>query len=129
MLQNKTLIIYIILKESMVHVSDNCRVLKVKCFHIYGNKKKKWGCIKKFIKSSNRMVAKRRYWARGAKARGFFYKSKYRFIKPDGCSIRFQHNMCVLLKKRLYPKGKVTRGCVLYNVKRRKFIFSFAKCL
>ena len=114
-----------ILKESKINVADNCGVQKVKCFHIYQNKKKKHGHVGKFIKVSYRIVSKRLSRLRGRKSRAFFFKSKYKYSKPDGSKINFSENFCVLIKRRLYPRGKISRGMVLYNLKRYKFMYSF----
>lgn len=114
-----------ILKESVLNVSDNCGIHLVKCFHIYQNKKKKWGQIGKFVKVSYRHMDKKLLKLKGKKSRAIFFRSKYKFKKPDGTNIKFCENACVLLKRRVYPRGKISAGIVVYNIKRKKFTLSF----
>lgn len=114
-----------ILKESKLNVADTCGIFVVKCFHIYQNKKKKWGNIRKFIKVSYREMLKKLIKLKGRKSRAFFYKSKYQNLKYDGSVLRFATNSCVLTKRRLYPRGKISEGVVMYSIKRKKFITSF----
>ena len=118
-----------ILKETMLHVSDNCGINLVKCFHIYQLKKRKYSKIKKFIKVSYRSTTKSLSKLIGKKSKGFFYKSKYFFSKIDGSCFFFSSNNCVLTKKRLYPRGKISKGCILYNIKRIKLLNSFSYTL
>lgn len=59
------------------------------------------------------------------KPRVYFFRSKFKFHKPDGSELKFTSNNCVVLKKRLSPRGKVSKGPVIYNTKRRKFLLSF----
>ena len=114
-----------ILKETKLNVADNCGVLLVKCFHIYQNKKKRHGHVGKFIKVSYRQVIKKLNRLIGKKSRAFYCKSKYKYTKPDGSIIFFYENICTLLKKRLYPRGKISKGVIVYNLKRYKFMHSF----
>lgn len=114
-----------ILKESKLNVADTCGIFIVKCFHIYRNKKRKWGKIGQFIKVSYRHMLKKLIKLRGKKSRALYFRSKHWFQKKDGSVFRFYSTDCVLLKRRVYPRGKISDGVVLYNLKRRKFMQSF----
>ena len=53
-------------------------------------------------------------------------RTAYRLLKFDGSSIQFKKNNCVLLKRRMTPRGDFLYGPVPLVVRRRKFIASFA---
>lgn len=114
-----------ILKESKLNVADTCGIFLVKCFHIYQNRKTKWGKVGKFIKVSYRTMLKKLLKLKGKKSRAIFFKSKYQYLKYDGSVFRFNSNDCVLLKRRIYPRGKISEGVVMYSIRRKKFTTSF----
>jgi ribosomal protein L14 len=47
-------------------------------------------------------------------------------LKRDGSYVLFKNNSIVLLKKRLTPKGKEIVGPTVSNIKRKRFLMSFA---
>jgi large subunit ribosomal protein L14 len=53
-------------------------------------------------------------------------QTKKEVSKIDGSYVKFKFNSVVLLKKRLTPKGKEIIGPTLTNIKRKKFLASFA---
>lgn len=114
-----------ILKESILSVSDNCGVLLTKCFGFYKLKKYKNIKILKFIKVSYKKTKKMKNIIKKKKSKAFFFRSRFLNKKIDGSYFSFYENSCVLIKKRLYTRGRLVRGCVLYNTKRKKFINSF----
>jgi len=117
-------------QNSILTVSDTCGITKVKCFHIYQKKKNKIGYCGNFIKISIRKTLKKlKQKSKRKKSKSIFILAKKFFLKPDGSWLKFKSNVCVLLKKRLTPRGKLVRGPILYNLKRKKFVNSFPKSI
>jgi large subunit ribosomal protein L14 len=117
-------------KSTILNVSDTCGITKVRCFHVYGKKKHFIGVVGNFVKVSVRRTHSRLNQVfKKKKIKAIFILFKQNFIKPDGSSIKFYKNSCVLLKKRLTPRGKLVSGPTIFNLKRKKFILSFSKCL
>ncbi len=117
-------------KNSKLNVSDTCGVVSVKCFHIYQKKKLLIGTVGNFLKVSIRKThARLKQKLRRKKSKAIFIISKQFFSKPDGSTIKFYKNNCVLLKKRLTPRGKLVSGPIVYNFKRKKFITSFSRII
>lgn len=82
-----------------------------------------------FIKCSALAVVPENQYPKKSKHRGICIKSKFRILRKDSSYIRFSSNSCVLLKRRLTPKGSILKGLVSRNVKRKKFISSFPKSI
>ena len=91
-------------------------------------KKKKIGYIGDFIKISVRRTLKTlKQVLKRKKIRSVIVLSRFGFIKPDGSRLRFLLNSCILLKKRLTPRGKLIVGPTIYNIRRKKILSSFIK--
>ena len=116
-------------KCTILNTSDLTGVLSVNCFHLYQKKKCKWTGFGKFIKISTRDVLFKFKKFRKRKFKAIIILLKYRFIKPDGASIYFLKNTCVLLKRRVIAVSTFVTGCSLYNLKRKKFLTSFQKVI
>ena len=110
-------------------MADNCGIYLVKCFSIYRSKKNKSGRLNTFIRVSYRLVRKKLIKLLGKKSKAFFFRSAFPMKKIDGGRFIFSESSCVVVKKRLYPRGKVSNGIVLYNVNRPKFLNSFTVVL
>jgi len=54
-------------------------------------------------------------------------KTRKEILKLDGSLIKFKLNKCVLLKKRLTPKGRELVGSCPFQIKRKRFLSSFIK--
>ena len=117
-------------KNTILKVSDTCGITKVKCFHIYQKKKFFTGYVGNFIKVSVRRThSKLKQVFKRKKIKAIFIVFRQNFLKPDGSNLKFSKNSCVLLKKRLTPRGKLVTGPIIYNLKRKKFVSSFPKCI
>jgi len=64
-----------------------------------------------------------------SKHKGILVKSVFCILKKDSSFIKFRANSCVLLKRRLTPKGSILKGLVSRIVRRKKFISSFSKSI
>jgi len=113
-------------KNSIIKPVDNCGILKSNVFHVYKNLNK-IALSGNFLKISAREIKPECLLKKKSKHISILIKTKYKNIKKDGSFIKFKKNGIVILKKRLTPKGSNLKGPVSRNVKRKKFISSFAK--
>jgi len=94
-------------KSTILTPIDKSGALSVNLFHIYPN---------------SRARKKKKYVS-------IFIRSKFKYVKMDGSIIYSDGNFNVLLKKRLTPLGKEIHGPIYKNIRRKKFLASFAGVL
>lgn len=105
---------------------DKCGVYWVMVFHLYNGFNQKVTYTGRFVKASVKETKPENWLKKKTKLRSFIIRTKKFFRKVDSSNIVFLFNSGVLLKKRLTPRGKEIYGSILYNIKRKKFISSFA---
>jgi len=108
---------------------DKCGVYTVNIFHLYGGFKRRWTRLGNFIKVSCRSISKKNSTDKKLKLRAFVVYTKYNIKKSDGSRLKFKFNSCVLLKKRLTPKGKELFGPCVFELNRKKFMSTFVNCI
>lgn len=115
-------------KSTILTPIDKSGALSVNLFHIYGGRKKE-AIVGDFIKVSVRDVLPNSRAKKKRKYVSIFIRSKFKYLKMDGSTIYSDGNFNVLLKKRLTPVGKEIHGPIYKNIKRKKFLASFAGVL
>ena len=116
MIQKKTYLIPI----------DKSGVWWVNTFHLYKGFNRKVSGVGDFLKVSIRNVKPNNWIAKKTKTNCIIVNTKKEIKKNDGSYVKFKFNGVVLLKKRLTPRGKEIVGPTVTNVKRKKFLVSFA---
>lgn len=113
-------------KETFLIPADQCGVLWVKVFHLYKGFSRKTSFTGDFVKISVKITQPDNWVSKKTKLKGIIVRTKKQIFKRDGCSIMFDQNNVVLLKKRLTPKGKELVGPVSRIIRRKKFLASFS---
>lgn len=113
-------------KNTILRVLDICGVNTVRCFHVYKQFDKNVSSSGLVLKTSIRLYNKHKKKWKGKKSKAIVTITRARYIKPDGTQILGFNNSCGLLKKRLSLRGKLIRGYNFYNLKKKKFLSSFA---
>ena len=108
---------------------DRCGVWWVNTFHIYKGFNKKIGKTGNFIKISVRNTRPNNWVLKKTKLNSIITLTKKELKSLDNSYIKFKYNNCVLLKKRVAPKGKEIVGPGLKLMKRKKFLMSFSGIL
>lgn len=116
-------------KNSILNVQDLCGVTTVRCFHLYSQFASNVSSSGFILKTSLRLYSKKRKKWKGKKTKAIVTSTKARYIKPDGSQIYGFTNNCGLIKKRLSLRGRLIRGYNFYNLKKKKFLSSFALVL
>jgi len=113
-------------KHTRLIPSDKCGVWEVKAIHLYKGFFRNTSYTGDFTKSTIRKV-KPAFWKdKGTKVKNIIIRVKKETVKADGSYFFFKYNSCILLKKRLTPRGKELIGPTSFLVKRKKFLSSFA---
>jgi large subunit ribosomal protein L14 len=81
--------------------------------------------MKQFVKTSVRRTKPNNWLKKKSKLRGILIRTKIGYKRLDSTIFKFRHNTCVLLKKRMNPRGKRLFGPIFYEINRKKFIASF----
>jgi len=113
-------------KGTFIIPIDSCGVWTARIFHLYRGGFRLSSTIGDFIKCSVRTTKPDNFVKKKTKIKGIILHTKKEIYKIDGSTIKFNSNRAVLLKKRMTPKGKELTGPILYNIKRKRFISSFA---
>ena len=108
---------------------DKCGVWWVNTFHIYKGFNKKIGNSGNFIKVSVKNTRPNNWIVKKTKLNSLIILVKKEIMLLDNSNYKFKNNNCVLLKKRLTPKGKEIVGPGLKIIKRKKFLTSFSGIL
>ena len=113
-------------KETFLKPVDKCGVRVVKCFHILQGWSVQTAYVGNFLKVSARKVKPNTRFKKGKKFKAILIRTKFHNLRKDGCVFSIKSNGCVLLKKRLTPRGKEIRGPISTLIRRRKFVNSFS---
>lgn len=108
---------------------DKCGVWWVNVFHIYKGFNKKIGKTGNIVKVSVRNTKPNNWVLKKTKLNGILILTKKEIKLKDNSFFKFKYNNCILLKKRLTPKGKEIIGPGIKNIKRKKFLMSFSGVL
>ncbi len=113
-------------KKTYLTPVDKSGVWWVNTFHLYKGFNRKVSGIGDFVRVSVRNTKPNNWVSKKSKLNGIIVQTKKEVSKIDGSYVKFKFNSVVLLKKRLTPKGKEIIGPTLTNIKRKKFLASFA---
>lgn len=112
-------------KESRLSVADNCGVWSVGVFHIYKGFRHKIGYVNDFVKVSLKKTRPSNWLRKGKKSRAFIVRTAFRNLRKDGSYVKLAGNDCILLKKRMTPRGREVLGPITYGIRKRKVLASF----
>ena len=98
----------------------------MRIFHLYRGSFRKSSFVGDFVKTSVQKTSPNNWIKKKTKLKSIIIRTSFRNINLDGSSFVFKENSSILLKKRLTPKGKEVVGPVVRQIKRKKFVASFA---
>lgn len=112
-------------KETRVSVSDSCGVWSVGVFQIYRSSGRRFAWAGDFLRVSVKRARPGNSIVPGSKHRAYLVRCIFRDSRVDGSFTSQGSNSCVLLKKRMTPRGQELSGPISYRVKKRRFASSF----
>jgi len=114
-----------IAKQTILIPADSAGVWLVRVFHLYGGFRKNYNSLGEFNKISVRKTKANNWVKKKKKIVSINIRLAYNMQLLDGSSMKFKTNNCILLKRRLTPKGNFVVGPIPIKINRKKFAMNF----
>lgn len=103
-------------------VADNSGARSVRCFHVLGGTRKRYGGIGDIIVVSVREAIPKAAVKKGQVVKAVIVRTKKGARREDGSYIRFDRNACVLVNASGDPVGTRIFGPVARELRKKKFM-------
>ena len=103
-------------------VADNSGARSVRCFHVLGGTRRRYGGIGDIIVVSVREAIPRAAVKKGQVVKAVIVRTKKSARREDGSYIRFDRNACVLVTAQGEPIGTRIFGPVARELRKKKFM-------
>ena len=103
-------------------VADNSGARSVRCFHVLGGTRRRYGGIGDIIVVSVREAIPRAAVKKGQVVKAVIVRTKKSARREDGSYIRFDRNACVLVNAQGEPIGTRIFGPVARELRKKKFM-------
>ena len=107
---------------SYLDVADNSGARSVRCFHVLGGTRRRYGGIGDIIVVSVREAIPRAAVKKGQVVKAVIVRTKKSARREDGSYIRFDRNACVLVNAQGEPIGTRIFGPVARELRKKKFM-------
>jgi large subunit ribosomal protein L14 len=108
--------------QSNLDVADNSGACRVQCIKVLGGSKRKYAVIGDIIVVSVKEAIPRGRVKKGDVHRAVIVRTAKEIRRPDGSSIRFDHNAAVLITPQNEPIGTRIFGPVTRELRARQFM-------
>ncbi|MBE8182758.1 MAG: 50S ribosomal protein L14 [Candidatus Portiera sp.] len=108
--------------ETVMNVADNSGARRVLCIKVLGGSKKRYATVGDIIKVTVKMAIPRGRVKKGEIFFAVMVRTKKGIRRPDGASIKFDENACVLLNNQYAPIGTRIFGPVTRELRAGKFM-------
>ena len=109
-------------EESYLKVADNTGAKEIKCIHVLGGSKRKYGNIGDIIVASVRKAAPNGTVKKGEVVKAVIVRTKKGVRRNDGTYVRFDENAAVLIKDDKNPKGTRIFGPVARELRDKDYM-------
>jgi large subunit ribosomal protein L14 len=103
-------------------VADNSGAKKVRCFHVLGGTKRRYGSLGDLIVVSVREAIPRASVKKGDVMKAVIVRIKKGSRRRDGSHIKFDRNACVLVNAQGDPVGTRIFGPVARELRQKKYM-------
>ncbi len=103
-------------------VADNSGAKSVRCFHVLGGTRRRYGGIGDIIVVSVREAIPKAAVKKGQVVKAVIVRTKKSARREDGSYIRFDRNACVLVNDKGDPVGTRIFGPVARQLRKNKFM-------
>ena len=103
-------------------VADNSGARSVRCFHVLGGTRRRYGGIGDIIVVAVREAIPRAAVKKGQVVKAVIVRTKKSARREDGSYIRFDRNACVLVNAQGEPIGTRIFGPVARELRKKKFM-------
>ena len=108
--------------HTYLDVADNSGARRVRCFHVLGGTRRRYGGIGDIIVVSVREAIPRAAVKKGQVVKAVIVRTKKSSRREDGSYIRFDRNACVLVNPQGEPIGTRIFGPVARELRKKKFM-------
>jgi len=126
-----------ILKQTIISVTDRSGLDCIKVFHLYGGFYRHSTKIGFFIKGSckkitpkkykNRTIVRKKFFKKGHITKAIITRQSYLLTRLDGSSLKVKDNTSITVKKNKLTVSKYIYGPGLIDLRRKKFLLLFNK--
>ncbi len=109
-------------QETVLEVADNTGAKKVCCFKVLGGSKRRYAYVGDEVVCSVREADPKAAIKKGEVVKAIIVRTKRRIRRPDGSTLRFFDNSCVIIDDKKNPRGTRIFGPVAREVRERGFI-------
>lgn len=107
---------------SYLNVADNSGAKSVRCFHVLGGTRRRYGGLGDIIVVSIRESIPKAAVKKGDVAKAVIVRTKKICRREDGSYVRFDGNACVLVNNQGEPVGTRIFGPVARELRKKKFM-------
>ncbi|MFB3136402.1 MAG: 50S ribosomal protein L14 [Nitrospirales bacterium] len=107
---------------SYLDVADNSGAKSVRCFHVLGGTRRRYGGLGDIIVVSVRESIPKAAVKKGDVVRAVIVRTKKGSRREDGSYIKFDRNACVLVNPQGEPIGTRIFGPVARELRKKKFM-------
>ena len=108
--------------HSCLEVADNSGARSVRCFHVLGGTRRRYGEIGDIIVVSVREAIPKSAVKKGQVVKAVIVRTKKSARREDGSYILFDRNACVLVNNQSDPVGTRIFGPVARELRKKKFM-------
>lgn len=109
-------------QESNLEVADNTGAKKVRCFKVLKGSKRRYAGVGDVIICSVKEATPDGSIKKGEVVRAVIVRTKTYIRRPDGSSLRFYDNSCVIIDDKNNPKGTRIFGPIAREVRDEGFV-------
>ncbi len=107
---------------SYLDVADNSGAKSVRCFHVLGGTRRRYGSLGDLIVVSVREAIPRAAVKKGDVMKAVIVRTKKGSRRADGSHIKFDRNACVLVNAQGDPVGTRIFGPVARELRKKKYM-------
>ena len=107
---------------SYLDVADNSGAKSVRCFHVLGGTRRRYGGLGDIIVVSVREAIPKASVKKGDVVRAVIVRTRKSLRREDGSYIRFDRNACVLVNNTGDPLGTRIFGPVARELRKKKYM-------
>ncbi len=109
-------------QESRMRVADNTGARELLCIRVLGGSKRRYAHVGDTIVGTVKTAQPGGSVKKGEVVRAVIVRTRKSFQRPDGTSIQFDENACVIIDNQRNPRGTRIFGPVARELRERNFM-------
>jgi large subunit ribosomal protein L14 len=109
-------------QETELEVADNSGVKRVACIKVLGGTRRRYATVGDIIVCAVKEVTPTSSIKKGSVVKAVIVRIKSDIRRPDGSTLSFQNNACVLIDDKLNPRGTRVMGTVARELREKNFM-------